>query len=126
MSSRSLMRLARHSLSSLSRGQEGAVSVISQQRQQQGSEGGQGRAWCGGAGLSLALVGIKLQAEEEKKNTKKTTKAFGDMQAEGEVLDIVKEDKIRQHSPIDTLFDYFSSYQMIDNKGKEGNNKNWY
>ena len=97
------------------------MSVISQQRQQQGSEGGQGRAWCGGAGLSLALVGIKLQAEEEKKKTKNTSKAFGNMQAEGEVLDIVKEDKIRKHSPIDKLFDYFSSYQMIDDKGSKNN-----
>ena len=71
------MRLARHSLSSLSRGQEGAVSVISQQRQQQGSEGGHGRAWCGGAGHYLALVGIKLHAEEEKKNTRVKKSALG-------------------------------------------------
>ena len=119
MNSRSLTRLARLSLSSLSRSQKGAVSVIGQQRQQHGREEGQGRAWCGGAGLSLALVGIKLQAEEEKK---KTSKAFGDMKAEGEVLDIAKEDKIRQHSPIDKLFDYFSSYQIIDNKGKKATN----
>ena len=119
MTSRSLARLARLSLPSLSRGQEGAVSVVSQQRQQQSREGGQGRAWCAGAGLSLGLVGIKLQAEEEKKKTNKTTKAFGDMQAEGQVLDIAKEDKIRKHSPIDKLFDYFSSYQIVDDKGKK-------
>ena len=118
MSSQRLTHLARLSVSSLSRGKERVVCVISQQRQRQGQDGGQGRAWCGGAGLSLALVGIKLQAEEEKK---KASKAFGDMKAEGEVLDIAKEDKIRQHSPIDKLFDYFSSYQIIDNKGKATN-----
>merc|ERR1712183_969179 len=37
----------------------------------------------------------------------------------GAVLDIEKEDKIRQYHPIDSLFDYFSSYQLIDNKGKK-------
>ena len=37
--------------------------------------------------------------------------------AEGNVLDIEKEDKIRQFHPIDSLFDYFSSYQLIDGKG---------
>ena len=35
----------------------------------------------------------------------------------GNVLDIEKEDKIRQYHPIDSLFDYFSSYQLVDNKG---------
>ena len=37
--------------------------------------------------------------------------------AEGNVLDIEKEDKIRQFHPIDSLFDYFSSYQLVDGKG---------
>lgn len=39
--------------------------------------------------------------------------------AEGNVLDIEKEDKIRQFHPIDSLFDYFSSYQLVDGKGKK-------
>ena len=47
----------------------------------------------------LGLVGVKLTAE-------------------GNVLDIEKEDKIRQFHPIDSLFDYFSSYQLVDGKGK--------
>ena len=67
MSSQRLTHLARLSVSSLSRGKERVVCVISQQRERHGREGGQGWAWCGGAGISLALVGIKLQAEEEKK-----------------------------------------------------------
>ena len=52
----------------------------------------------------LGLVGVKLTAE-------------------GNVLDIEKEDKIRQFHPIDSLFDYFSSYQLVDGKGKCGRNK---
>ena len=54
----------------------------------------------------LAAVGVKLSAEERIKAVEK-----------GAVLDIEKEDKIRQYHPIDSLFDYFSSYQLIDNKG---------
>ena len=60
-----------------------------------------------GAGVLLAAVGVKLSAEERVKAVEK-----------GAVLDIEKEDKIRQYHPIDSLFDYFSSYQLIDNKGK--------
>jgi len=56
----------------------------------------------------LAAVGVKLSAEERIKAVEK-----------GAVLDIEKEDKIRQYHPIDSLFDYFSSYQLIDNKGKK-------
>ena len=52
----------------------------------------------------LGLVGVKLTAE-------------------GNVLDIEKEDKIRQFHPIDSLFDYFSSYQLVDGKGKCGRNR---
>ena len=55
----------------------------------------------------LAAVGVKLSAEERIKAVEK-----------GTVLDIEKEDKIRQYHPIDSLFDYFSSYQLIDNKGQ--------
>ena len=61
-----------------------------------------------GAGLLLAAVGVKLSAEERIKAVEK-----------GAVLDIEKEDKIRQYHPIDSLFDYFSSYQLIDNKGRK-------
>ena len=52
-------------------------------------------------------MGVKLSAEERIKAVEK-----------GTVLDIEKEDKIRQYHPIDSLFDYFSSYQLIDNKGQ--------
>ena len=61
-----------------------------------------------GAGALLAAVGVKLSAEERIKAVEK-----------GAVLDIEKEDKIRQYHPIDSLFDYFSSYQLIDNKGRK-------
>ena len=59
----------------------------------------------------LAAVGVKLSAEERIKAVEK-----------GTVLDIEKEDKIRQYHPIDSLFDYFSSYQLIDNKGRKDRN----
>ena len=61
-----------------------------------------------GAGLLLAAVGVKLSAEERIKALEK-----------GAVLDIEKEDKIRQYHPIDSLFDYFSSYQLVDTKGRK-------
>ena len=64
-----------------------------------------------GAGALLAAVGVKLSAEERIKAMEK-----------GAVLDIEKEDKIRQYHPIDSLFDYFSSYQLIDNKGRKDRN----
>jgi len=53
-------------------------------------------------------VGVTLSAEERIKAVEK-----------GAVLDIEKEDKIRQYHPIDSLFDYFSSYQLVDTKGKK-------
>ena len=59
-----------------------------------------------GAGALLAAVGVTLSAEERIKAVEK-----------GAVLDIEKEDKIRQYHPIDSLFDYFSSYQLVDTKG---------
>merc|ERR1712001_249936 len=65
-------------------------------------------AGAAGAGLLLAAVGVKLSAEERIKAVEK-----------GAVLDIEKEDKIRQYHPIDSLFDYFSSYQLVDGKGKK-------
>merc|ERR1712001_338138 len=65
-------------------------------------------AGAAGAGLLLAAVGVKLSAEERIKAVEK-----------GAVLDIEKEDKIRQFHPIDSLFDYFSSYQLVDGKGKK-------
>jgi len=88
--------------------------------QSQGSSGGhrqQGRqtrfnnsakAAAAAGSCLLAAVGVKLSAEERIKAVEK-----------GTVLDIEKEDKIRQYHPIDSLFDYFSSYQLIDNKGKK-------
>eukprot|EP00092_Neocalanus_flemingeri_P087776 GFUD01110835.1.p1 GENE.GFUD01110835.1~~GFUD01110835.1.p1 ORF type:complete len:434 (+),score=104.54 GFUD01110835.1:31-1332(+) len=120
MNGRRMTRIARLSLSTLSRGKQEAMCVLTEQRQQHKKEKGFGQSWfAAGAGVSLALAGIKLQAEEEKKQTTKTSKVFFDTKAEGEVVDITKEDKIREYSPIDTLFDYFSSYQIIDNKGKK-------
>ena len=53
-------------------------------------------------------MGVKLSAEERIKAVEK-----------GTVLDIEKEDKIRQYHPIDSLFDYFSSYQLVDPKGRK-------
>ena len=46
---------------------------------------------------------VSLQAEEPRKVQAARPAQF---------LDIEKEDKIRQFSPIDKLFDYFSSYQV--------------
>ena len=50
----------------------------------------------------LGLTGVKVSAKER-----------------GNELDIEKEDKIRQFHPIDSLFDYFSSFQLVDSKGKK-------
>ena len=49
----------------------------------------------------MGLAGVEVSAKEK-----------------GGELDIEKEDKIRQFHPIDSLFDYFSSYQLVDGKGK--------
>merc|ERR1712088_1289576 len=60
-------------------------------------------AAAGAAGTCLlGLTGVKVSAKER-----------------GNELDIEKEDKIRQFHPIDSLFDYFSSYQLVDCKGKK-------
>merc|ERR1712038_1604788 len=109
----SLSRLAVSSSSVASRGAASNTSSSSGQSGGQHQQRGQGRhqqnnkqrfgvaAGAAGAGSCLlGLVGVKLTAE-------------------GNVLDIEKEDKIRQFHPIDSLFDYFSSYQLVDGKGKK-------
>ena len=66
------------------------------------------------AGASLSLVGIKLLEEDKKEE-----KVFAeDIAAMNESANIHKETKMRKNQPLDKIFDYFSSYQMIDNKGE--------
>jgi len=119
MSGRSITRVVRLTLPSISNWQNDPISVAAEQKQHRDNK--ERRRWTLGAGVgaSLALAGMSLHAEEETEKTKKKMKSFGEMKAEGEVLDIEKEDKIRQYQPIDKLFDYFSSYQMVDTKGKK-------
>ena len=50
----------------------------------------------------MGLAGVEVSAKEK-----------------GGELDIEKEDKIRQFHPIDSLFDYFSSFQLMDSQGKK-------
>ena len=85
-------------------GQSGGERQRGRQKKYENTAGTAGA----GAGLLLAAVGVKLSAEERVKAVEK-----------GAVLDIEKEDKIRQYHPIDSLFDYFSSYQLVDTKGRK-------
>ena len=85
-------------------GQSGGERQRGRQRKYNNTAGTAGA----GAGLLLAAVGVKLSAEERIKALEK-----------GAVLDIEKEDKIRQYHPIDSLFDYFSIYQLVDTKGRK-------
>ena len=85
-------------------GQSGGERGHGRQRKYNNTAGALGA----GAGVVLAAVGVKLSAEERIKAVEK-----------GAVLDIEKEDKIRQYHPIDSLFDYFSSYQLVDTKGRK-------
>jgi len=104
MMRQSLTRLAQASTRSLatsssSSGQQGQGQRQERQRQRKYTRG----AAAGAAGTCLlGLAGVKVSAKEK-----------------GGELDIEKEDKIRQFHPIDSLFDYFSSFQLVDNQGKK-------
>jgi len=116
MSNRSLVRLAHLARSSIPRGAQGAICVRATKKQQKGKDGRGGwtKAFYTAGGLSL--VGIKLTENDREE------KIFADdIMAMNEVNNISKETKIRKNQPIDKLFDYFSSYQMIDSKGKKTN-----
>ena len=89
-------------------GQSGGQSGGGRQQGRQRKYNSTAGALGAGAGALLAAVGVKLSAEERIKAVEK-----------GAVLDIEKEDKIRQYHPIDSLFDYFSSYQLVDTKGRK-------
>ena len=113
MSQRSLFSLANLAKYSVPKGAQRALCVLATEKQQ-GREKvtGKGR-WALLAGASLSLAGMKL-SEEDKKEEKVFAEATP---ARNENTTIHKETKMRRNQPLDKIFDYFSSYQMIDNKG---------
>ena len=100
--------LASRALATQGEAASGGQSGGQRQRRRQEKHSNSAKAAGAGAGALIAAVGVQLSAEERIKAVEK-----------GAVLDIEKEDKIRQYHPIDSLFDYFSSYQLIDSKGRE-------
>merc|ERR1719330_63597 len=95
----SLTRLAQASTRSLATSSSSSGQQGQGQRQRKYTRG----AATGAAGTCLlGLAGVKVSAKEK-----------------GGELDIEKEDKIRQFHPIDSLFDYFSSFQLVDSQGKK-------
>ena len=114
MNKRGLVQLAQLAKSSVPKGAQGALCLRASEKQERGGNGSSGwRKAFYAAGGSLALVGIKLSDDDKREE-----KIFADdIMAMNMVNNIVKETKMRKNHPLDKLFDYFSSYQMIDNKG---------
>ena len=107
MSSRTLLRLACRSTATLSKINPAASAVLLPSRGFSGGRGQQdGRAGVGvamamGAGaVALALNQTKLKAEDD---------------AIKDILDT--ENRIRQYSKPERIFDYFSSFQCLNSKG---------
>ena len=74
--------------------------------------------------VGLSLAGIKLHLEEERRK-EDSIKSVDEEKSSSEVYYVNREDKIRHFSPIERLFDYFSSYQIVDDRGIK-NLKNGY
>jgi hypothetical protein len=117
MSVRRLVQLTGFARTSILKGEPAALRLCSQERQEKREDGKQGWQWailgCG----SLSLAGIKLQTDEEKKKDDISPQVFENTKTDPESYVVNREDKIRHYSPIEKLFDYFSSYQMIDSQG---------
>ena len=86
--------------------------------------------WALVGGGSLALSGIVVDerrrreiAEQKNMEMVKPESETNEMcrKDKQENWYVNKEDKIRHYSPIENLFDYFSSYQVIDNQGMINN-----
>jgi len=118
MNKRGLVQLAQLAKASVPKGAQGALCLRASEKQQRGENGSSGwRKAFYAAGGSLALVGIKLSEDDKREE-----KIFADdIMAMDMANNIIKETKMRKNHPLDKLFDYFSSYQMIDNKGKKTN-----
>ena len=115
MNKRGLVRLAQLTKSAVPKGAQGALCLRATEKENREGNGARGwrKAFYAGVGGSLALVGIKLSEDDKKEE-----KIFAeDIMAMEQLNNINKETKMRKNHPLDKLFDYFSSYQMIDSKG---------
>ena len=112
MSQRSLFRLANLAKYSVPKGAQSALCLLATEKHQGEKEDGK-LGWALLAGASLSLVGMKL-SEENKKEEEVVAE---DISAMNENTNIHKETRMRRNQPLDRIFDYFSSYQMIDNRG---------
>ena len=116
MSQRSLFRLANLAKYSVPKGAQSALCLLATEKHQGEKQDGK-VGWALLAGASLSLVGMKL-SEENKKEEEVVAE---DISAMNENTNIHKETRMRRNQPLDRIFDYFSSYQMIDNRGNRIN-----
>ena len=129
MSVRRISKLSNLVQSSLFRKEQRTLINLTQskeERHQSGKKDKSGWALFG----SLALTGLVLDEKLERERS--APKMLELVKTEDEKSEIEmrenkdlwfvgrRENKIRHFSPIEILFDYFSSYQVIDHHGKKG------
>ena len=131
MSVRRISKLSNLVQSSLFRTEQRTLFDLTQSKEE-GKRGKKAKAarWALFGSGSLALTGLVLDEKLERERSApkmlelvktEDEKSETEMRENKDLWFVGRrENKIRHFSPIEILFDYFSSYQVIDHHGKKG------
>ena len=113
--SRAFLSLRHFARSAVTKEHQGALSIGAREHQEEGKDWSnkRTRAFFAG-GCAIGLAGLTLSEEDEKERKMFATDSI----TMKEFTDISTETRLRKNHSLDKLFDHFSSYQMVDCKGK--------